>query len=130
MSNISNYLTSIRNACNVKHSYVKINYSKIYLNITKILYKNNYIKSYKIYNYNNDNKKKIIIYLKYINNNSVIKKIKIISKPSLRKYLKCKNIFKVLNGYGISIISTSLGIMTGYEAKKKKIGGEILCVVY
>ncbi|WOX79150.1 30S ribosomal protein S8 [Candidatus Shikimatogenerans bostrichidophilus] len=127
MDTIGNYLTLIRNACNVKKKYVKVNYSKINKNITKVLYNNNYIKKYKIYK----NKiKKIKIYLKYINNNSVIRKIKRISKPSLRKYLKYKNIYKVLNGYGISIISTSSGVMTGKEAKIKKIGGEILCIIY
>ncbi|WGH26653.1 MAG: 30S ribosomal protein S8 [Candidatus Shikimatogenerans bostrichidophilus] len=126
MDNLSNYLTLIRNACRVKHSYVKVNYLKISYNITKILYKKNYIKSYKVYK----KKKKIIIYLKYINNYSVIKVIKRISKPSLRKYIKYKKILDILNGYGISIISTSKGIMTGNEAKINKIGGEILCIVY
>ncbi|MDH3005166.1 MAG: 30S ribosomal protein S8, partial [Candidatus Shikimatogenerans sp. JK-2022] len=106
-----------------------VNYSNINLNITKVLYNNNYIKNYKISNYNKKYNK-IIIYLKYINKNSVIRNIKRISKPSLRKYLKYKNISKVLNGYGIYIISTSLGVMTGYEAVSKKIGGEILCIIY
>lgn len=128
MDTIGNYLTLIRNACNVKHFYVKVNYSKINLNITKVLYNNSYIKNYKIYK--NKNYNKILIYLKYINNISVIRKIKRISKPSLRKYLKYKKILKVLNGYGIYIISTSIGVMTGDEAKAKKIGGEILCLVY
>ncbi|WGH25210.1 MAG: 30S ribosomal protein S8 [Candidatus Shikimatogenerans bostrichidophilus] len=125
MDTIGNYLTLIRNACNVKKKYVEVNYSNINLNITKVLYKNYYIKYYKIHKDN-----KIIIFLKYINNTSVLRKIKRISKPSLRKYLKYKNIYKVLNGYGISIISTSLGVMTGYEAVSKKIGGEILCIIY
>ncbi|WGH27149.1 MAG: 30S ribosomal protein S8 [Candidatus Shikimatogenerans bostrichidophilus] len=130
MDTIGNFLTLIRNACNVKHYNVKVNYSNINYNITKILYNNNYIKKYEIYNIKNNVKKKIIIYLKYINNYSVIRKIKRVSKPSLRKYLKYKNIYNILNGYGISILSTSNGIMTGYEAKKKKIGGEILCIIY
>ncbi|MDH3004574.1 MAG: 30S ribosomal protein S8 [Candidatus Shikimatogenerans sp. JK-2022] len=129
MDNISNFLTLIRNSCNVKKRKVIVNFSNINLNITKVLLNNNYIKSYKIYNYKKKYKK-IAIYLKYINNISAIRKIIRISKPSLRKYLKVKNIKKVLYGYGISIISTSLGIMTGYEAVSKKIGGEILCIVY
>ncbi|WGH25764.1 MAG: 30S ribosomal protein S8 [Candidatus Shikimatogenerans bostrichidophilus] len=128
MDTIANYLTLIRNACNVKNYYVKVNYSKINYNITKVLYKKNYIKSYKIYTKKKYNK--IIIFLKYINNISVIRNIKRISKPSLRKYFKYKKIFKVLNGYGISIISTSIGVMTGDEAIEKKIGGEILCIVF
>ncbi|MDH3004219.1 MAG: 30S ribosomal protein S8 [Candidatus Shikimatogenerans sp. JK-2022] len=128
MDTISNFLTLIRNSCYVKKKNVKVNFTKIILNITKVLYNNNYIKKYKLYN--NKNYKKIIIYLKYINNNSVIRCIKRISKPSLRKYFKYKNINKVLNGYGIYIISTSLGVMTGYEAYTKKIGGEILCIIY
>ncbi|MDH3003718.1 MAG: 30S ribosomal protein S8 [Candidatus Shikimatogenerans sp. JK-2022] len=128
MDTIGNYLTLLRNAYNVKHNKVKVNYSKIIFNITKLLYKNNYIKSYKLYKKNNF--LKILIYLKYINNYSVIKKIIRISKPSLRKYLKYKNIYRILNGYGISILSTSSGIMTDNEAKKRKIGGEILCIIY
>ncbi|WGH25027.1 MAG: 30S ribosomal protein S8 [Candidatus Shikimatogenerans bostrichidophilus] len=130
MDTIGNFLTLIRNAYNVKKKNVKANYSKININITKVLYNNNYIKSYKLYRINNKKYNKIKIYLKYINNKSVIINIKRISKPSLRKYLKYKNIKKILNGYGISIISTSLGVMTGYEAVKRKIGGEILCTIY
>ncbi|MDH3004787.1 MAG: 30S ribosomal protein S8 [Candidatus Shikimatogenerans sp. JK-2022] len=129
MDTIANYLTLIRNATNVKKRYVKVNYSNINLNITKVLYRNYYIKKYKIYKFKK-NYNKIKIYLRYINNESVIKKIERISKPSLRKYLKYKKIYKVLNGYGISIISTSLGVMTGYEAYSKQIGGEILCIIY
>ncbi|WGH24660.1 MAG: 30S ribosomal protein S8 [Candidatus Shikimatogenerans bostrichidophilus] len=129
MDNISNFLTIIRNGYNVKKKYIKVNYSNIILSIVKILYRNKYIKLYKIYN-NKNKYKKIIISLKYINKLSVINKIIRISKPSNRKYLKYKNIKKVLNGYGISIISTSFGLMTGYEAFSKKIGGEILCIIY
>ncbi|MDH3004435.1 MAG: 30S ribosomal protein S8 [Candidatus Shikimatogenerans sp. JK-2022] len=124
MDNISNFLTLIRNGSIVKKKYIKGNYSKINLNITKVLYNNNYINSYKLL------KNKILIYLKYVNNNSVIRLIKRISKPSLRKYLKHNQIKKILNGYGISIISTSLGVMTGYQAYSKKIGGEIICIIY
>ncbi|WGH24844.1 MAG: 30S ribosomal protein S8 [Candidatus Shikimatogenerans bostrichidophilus] len=128
MDNISNFITIIRNGYNVKKKYIKVYYSNIIFNITKILYRNKYIKSYKLYN--KKKYKKIIIWLKYINKVSVINKIIRISKQSSRKYLKYKNIKKVLNGYGISIISTSFGLMTGYEAYSKKIGGEILCIIY
>ncbi|MDH3004925.1 MAG: 30S ribosomal protein S8 [Candidatus Shikimatogenerans sp. JK-2022] len=126
MDSIANFLTLIRNAFRVNKKNVKVNNTKLNLNIIKVLYKNNYIKKYKILK----DKKKIKIYLKYINNKSVIRYIQRVSKPSLRKYIKYKKIKKVLNGYGILIISTSFGVMTGYEAYVRKIGGEMLCIVY
>lgn len=125
MDIISNFLTLIRNAYNVKKIKIKVNNSKLILNITKVLYKNKYIKFYKIYN-----KKDIIIWLRYINKRPIINKIIRISKQSNRKYLRHNNIKKVLNGNGISIITTSFGVMTGYEAFSRKIGGEILCIIY
>ncbi|WGH25485.1 MAG: 30S ribosomal protein S8 [Candidatus Shikimatogenerans bostrichidophilus] len=128
MDTIANYLTLIRNSINVKKKYVITNYSRINLNITSVLYNNNFINKYKIKKINR--KKKIKIYLKYIKNRSIIRYIKRISKPSLRKYVKYKEIKKVLKGYGISIISTSMGVITGYEAVSRKIGGEILCIIY
>ncbi|BDT61494.1 MAG: 30S ribosomal protein S8 [Flavobacteriales endosymbiont of Rhyzopertha dominica] len=133
MDIIGNYITLIRNGCYAKKNKIYVKYSKLILNITKILYKYNYLNKYKIINNeSNKNKKlyKLLLYLKYINEYSVIRNIKRISKPSLRKYYKYKNIFKVLNGYGKCIISTSKGIMTGEKAIKNKIGGEILFIIY
>lgn len=128
---IANYLTCIRNACSVNKRIVKIPFSKIKEKISHILYDQGFILNYKIEK-NDSNHIFIKLALKYdrINHNSVIKYIKRISKPGLRSYCKSTNIPRVLNGLGIAIISTSQGIITDKEARKNKIGGEILCYVY
>ncbi|WP_317167287.1 30S ribosomal protein S8 [Blattabacterium cuenoti] len=124
MDSISDFLTIIRNACFVKHKILIVKYSNIKKNISNVLLENGYILSYKIEN------NKIKIALKYYKKESVIKKIIRISKPGLRKYCKYKNLPRVLNGLGIAIISTSYGVITNKQAKKNRIGGEILCYVY
>ncbi|WP_202985747.1 30S ribosomal protein S8 [Blattabacterium cuenoti] len=124
---IADLLTRIRNASLVKHPLLEVPYSRLKKEITKVLLDNGYILDYKL-----ENKKgKIIkIALKYYQNISVIQKIIRISKPGLRKYIKYKNLPRVLNGLGIAIISTSHGVITDKQARKKKLGGEILCYVY
>ncbi|QIK16636.1 30S ribosomal protein S8 [Blattabacterium sp. DPU] len=125
MDVIADFLTRIRNASLAKHKLLKVPFSKMKKEIICVLLENGYILDYKIEN------KIIKIALKYYKEKtSVIQKIIRISKPGLRKYCKCKNIPRVLNGLGIAIISTSSGIITDKQARKKKIGGEILCYVY
>ncbi|MGX7586092.1 30S ribosomal protein S8 [Candidatus Karelsulcia muelleri] len=124
---IADCLTRIRNGCLAKKDIIYIQYSKLKKNILKILLEQGFIVNYKL-----KTNKIIKVYLKYIypNKNSVIKYIKRISKPSLRKYSSSKNLPRVLNGLGIAIISTSKGIITDKLARKKKLGGEIICYVY
>ncbi len=127
MDVIADFITRIRNASLAKHKIIEVSSSKIKKEIVRVLLENGYILGYKT----EDNKKIIKIALKYYKEKtSVIQKIIRISKPGLRKYCKYKNIPRVLNGLGIAIISTSSGIITDKQAKKKKIGGEILCYVY
>ncbi|WP_341656094.1 30S ribosomal protein S8 [Blattabacterium cuenoti] len=127
MDVIADFLTRIRNASSVKHKLMEVPFSNIKKEIIRVLLENGYILDYKI----EKNQKIIKIALKYYKKNtSVIHKIIRISRPGLRKYCKYKNIPRVLNGLGIAIISTSSGIITDKQAKKKKIGGEILCYVY
>ncbi|MGX7592623.1 30S ribosomal protein S8 [Candidatus Karelsulcia muelleri] len=124
---IADCLTRIRNGCLAKKDIIYIQYSKLKENILNILLEQGFILNYKL-----KQNKIIKVYLKYIypNKNSVIKYIKRISKPSLRKYSSSKNLPRVLNGLGIAIISTSKGIITDKLARKKKLGGEIICYVY
>ncbi|WP_202983699.1 30S ribosomal protein S8 [Blattabacterium cuenoti] len=124
---IADFLTRIRNASIAKHPLLEVPSSKLKKEITKVLLDNGYILDYKL-----ENKKGEIIKiaLKYYQNISVIQKIIRISKPGLRKYLKYKNLPRVLNGLGIAIISTSHGVITDKQARKKKLGGEVLCYVY
>ena len=128
---IADYLTRIRNASLTGHKVVEIPSSKIKNEITKILFDEGYIMSYKIVEIK-DNQDIIKIALKYdgLTNEPVIRKIQRISRPGLRKYSGSKNIPRILNGLGISIVSTSKGVMTGKTALKNKIGGELICYVY
>lgn len=126
---IGNYLTSIRNAFLVGKKVIIVPSSNLKKSITKILFDQGYILSYKFEDFNKKNNY-IKIALKYNNNVSVIKSIKRVSKPGLRKYCNSKNIPRILNGLGVAIISTSSGLMIDKEARKKNIGGEILCYIH
>lgn len=126
---ISDYLTRLRNAIAAKHKIVEIPGSNVKKAMTKILMDQGYILNYK---FTEDNKQGIIkIALKYNNKtkDSAIKNLTRISKPGLRKYSGVDTLPRVLNGLGIAIVSTSKGLITDKEARKQKIGGEILCYV-
>ena len=126
---ISDYLTRLRNAIAAKHKVVEIPGSNVKKAMTKILMDQGYILNYK---FTEDNKQGIIkIALKYNNKtkDSAIKNLTRISKPGLRKYSGVDALPRVLNGLGIAIVSTSKGLITDKEARKQKIGGEILCYV-
>jgi small subunit ribosomal protein S8 len=127
---VADYLTRIRNAVSATHRVVEIPASNLKKEITKILFDQGYILSYKFID---DDKQGIIkIALKYDKhtNDPVIKKIQRASKPGLRKYSSSEDIPRVLNGLGIAIMSTSKGIMTGKQAQREHVGGEVLCYVY
>ena len=127
---IADYLTRVRNAIQAKHKIVEIPASNIKKEITKVLLDYGYILGFK---FEEDDKQGIIkIALKYAgaNKTPVMTKIQRVSKPGLRKYVDSKNLPRVLNGLGISIISTSKGVMTGKQAKKENVGGEVLCYIY
>jgi small subunit ribosomal protein S8 len=127
---IADYLTRVRNAISAKHKVVEIPASNIKKNMTKILHDKGYILSYK---FEEDDKQGIIkIALKYEPETKmpVIKSLTRVSRPGLRKYADSDNLPRVINGLGIAIISTSRGLMTDKEARKNKIGGEVLCYVY
>ena len=128
---IADYLTRIRNANLAGHRIVDIPASKIKKEITKILFDQGYILSYKFEE--TENKQGIIkIALKYdkYTKEPVIKKLQRISTPGLRKYSSSETLPRILNGLGISIVSTSKGVMTGKQAAKDNVGGELICYVY
>lgn len=127
---VADYLTRVRNAVLAKHRVVEIPASNLKKEMTKILYDQGFILSYK---FTDDSKQGVIkIALKYDkhNNDPVIKHIERASKSGLRKYAGNTEIPRVLNGLGISIISTSKGVMTGKQAQREHVGGEVLCYVY
>jgi small subunit ribosomal protein S8 len=128
---LADFLTRIRNANAAGHRVVSIPASKIKKEITKILFDQGYILSYKFEETDN-NQGSIKIALKYdqTTKQPVIKKIQRISTPGLRKYAGSTELPRILNGLGVSIVSTSNGVMTGKQAKQEKVGGELLCYVY
>ncbi len=127
---IADMLTRIRNANKVRFKHVDILLSRINLNIAKVLKKSGYISGYDI---KKDARgyQVLRVYLKYADTKkSVLTGIQRISKPGRRVYVRSEKIPKVLNGYGIAILSTSRGVLTDKEASDAKVGGEILCNVW
>jgi small subunit ribosomal protein S8 len=127
---IADYLTRIRNGIGARKRVVEIPHSKIKESISQVLLDMGYIANYKVYEVNNF--KHIKVALKYdpATKRSVIQKLERISSPGLRVYASVDEIPRVLNGLGISVISTSRGVMTGKQAQAENVGGEVLCIVY
>mgnify|MGYP000701695201 CR=1 FL=1 len=129
MDNIANMLTIIRNAQAVKKESVKAPYSKVNFGISEILKKEGWVKSVELKK--RGEKSWIIINLSYDKEGMPeIKEIKRISKPGKRVYVGYKEIPVVSQGYGIAVLSTQNGIIAGKDARKQKVGGEILCKVW
>ena len=127
---IADMLTRIRN-CNVKkYKNVQIPFTKLNLNIVKVLFSEGLIDSFE--ELQNGVKSSLRLTLKYTNHDRkpAIVEIQRISKPGFRIYSNAKKMPKILGGFGISIVSTSSGLMTGQQAKEKGIGGELLCYVW
>jgi small subunit ribosomal protein S8 len=127
---IADFLTRIRNANSAQLKVVTIPASNVKKAMTAILYEKGYITNYM---FEDDNKQGTIkIALKYNNSTKVpaITKLERASRPGLRKYAGAENLPRVLNGLGISIISTSKGVITDKEARKLNVGGEVLCYIY
>ncbi|TSC93383.1 MAG: small subunit ribosomal protein S8 [Candidatus Berkelbacteria bacterium Licking1014_7] len=122
---ISNMLVSIKNGYSQNKANVSTPFSKIKIEILRVLKKTNYIKDFKY----NEIKRSIQIDLKYFDDFPAINLIKRISKPSRRAYSQAKNIPRPRLGYGIIVMSTPEGVMTHQTAKKKRLGGEIICEV-
>lgn len=127
---IADYLTRIRNAVRANHRVVEIPASNLKKEMTKILFDQGYILSYKFDDSTSQGSIKIALKYTQDTNESVIKKIQRISKPGLRKYASSSEMPRILNGLGIAIVSTSHGVMTGKQAQRENVGGEVLCYVY
>lgn len=124
---IADMLTRIRNASNVRKAEVVIPFSKLKMGIASILAREGYVAKAE---QKQDRHPYIVITLKYSNGESVISHIKRISTPGHRTYIKKDNIARILNGFGIAILSTPQGLLTDKEARKAKTGGELICEVY
>lgn len=125
---ISNLLTIIRNGIQAKKEAVDIPASKMTENILSIFKDKGYIEDYRLMKTGVQGSYKV--YLKYEEKNPAIIGLKRVSKPGLRVYVGQNEIPRVLNGLGTAVVSTSKGVMADSEARRQKIGGEILCEVW
>ena len=124
---IADLLTRIRNAGKALLPVVELPHSRMKESVAKILKGEGYVGDVAV---EGAAKKKLTIRLKYQGKKCVIEGIKRVSKPGLRRYVGSTEIPRVLSGMGVSIVSTSEGVMTGAQAKKKNLGGELLCYVW
>jgi|YNPMSStandDraft_1061717.scaffolds.fasta_scaffold06507_4 small subunit ribosomal protein S8 len=126
---IADFLTRLRNGLLVRKRFVIVPYSKIKLAILKILKEKGLISGFAFRE--NNNKKIIVVYLRYDEEGMpFLENLKRISKPGRRIYFKAKDLKPLRKGYAFRIVSTSRGIMTDEEARKRKLGGEVICEIY
>lgn len=126
---IADMLTRVRNASSARHEFVLIPASKLKANIAKILKDEGFIRSYEL---QQDGVQGVLkVYLNYLDKKTAaISGLRRVSKPGLRVYVNRREIPRVYGGLGIAILSTPRGVMTGQEAWRNKLGGELLCYVW
>ena len=125
---IGDMITRIKNAQKRNHKKVQLPSSKFKVKIAEVLKTEGYIIDYKLFS--ETNKPELQISLKYNSGNPVISSIQRISKPGRRIFSRAESLPKINNGLGIAIISTPKGVMSDIDARKQKIGGEIICKVF
>ena len=136
IDSISDMLTRIRNAHAARHTVVIVPKSKLKLAIAQVLEKESFVEKVEcVKDAKNEKMENIQITLKYDQVSSTVKKpaiegIRQVSRQGQRIYVKKTDIHKVRNGYGISIVSTSQGVMSGKEARKRGLGGELICELW
>jgi small subunit ribosomal protein S8 len=124
---VADMLTRLRNANSALLTDVEVNHSKLKESIAGILKREGYLADYSV---EGKTAKKLKMKLKYNGRKGVIAGLKRISKPGLRRYIGATEIPRVLNGMGISIVSTPRGVMTGTDARKQNVGGELVAFVW
>lgn len=126
---VADFLTRIRNAHNARHQKMDVPASKLKAEIARILKEEGYIANVKPVD--EEGRHLLRVYLKYgVNNESAIRDLKRVSKPGCRVYIGKDEIRRVQGGLGISIMTTPRGVMTGRQARREGVGGEILCEVW
>jgi small subunit ribosomal protein S8 len=125
---IADMLTRIRNGIHARHQRADMPASKLKIEIARILKEEGYVSNFKVAE---EGKKKVLkVFLRYdADGVSVISNIDRVSKPGRRVYVGASEISKVLGGMGINILTTPRGVMTGKNARKSRVGGELLCTV-
>jgi len=125
---VADFLTRVRNAIGARHQKVDIPASKLKLEIARILKEEGYISNFKVTE--EEGRRVLRVYLKYSNNNeAAINALKRVSRPGCRVYVGHSEIPRVMGGLGINILTTPKGVMTGRQARREKVGGEVLCEV-
>lgn len=125
---IADMIIRIKNALMARHETVAVPHSRVKEQISKILVENQYVESYQV-----DQKapqSDLVFKLRYVGKVPAITDVRRISKPGRRIYTTSAKIPKALGGYGITIVSTSKGVMTDKEARKQNVGGEVLCQIW
>lgn len=126
---LADFLTRIRNATRAGHRYVDVQFSVMNQNMAQVLCEQKFVEHFLVKHEGAIGT--IRIFLRYIGGkDSLIRGIRKISNPGRRKYVGYTEIPRVFNGLGISILSTSQGVLVGHEARKRKVGGELLCYVW
>lgn len=126
---VADFMTRIRNAIRARHQKLDVPASKLKAEIARILKEEGYIANYKTSE--EDGRAVLRVYLKYgSNNEAAIRDLSRISRPGCRVYVGRDGIKRVQGGLGISIITTPRGVMTGRQARREGVGGEILCEVW
>lgn len=126
---VADYLTRVRNSNKAKHKRVDVPRSGLKLEITKALLREKFISRYKVIE---DGRQGMLrVYLRYTpEGDGIITGLKRVSRPGLRRYVGKQDIPRVYNGIGTAILSTSSGVLTSKEARKRGVGGEVLCYVW
>lgn len=124
---ISDLLTRIRNAGMARHAKVTIPHSKLKESVASILKQEGYVADVTV---EGATIKTIVVSLKYEQRRPVIVGLRQISTPGLRRYVRSTEIPRVLGGMGVAVVSTSRGVMSGQDAKKQNLGGELVCYVW
>jgi len=126
---VADFLTRIRNAHGARHQKLDVPASKLKAEIARILKEEGYIANYKAAEENGQ--KVLRVYLKYgANNEAAIRDLQRVSKPGCRVYVGRDEIRRVQGGLGIAILTTPKGVMTGRQARRENVGGEVLCEVW
>ena len=126
---VADLLARIRNSIHARHQKLDVPASKLKLEIARILKEEGYISNFKPTE--DEGHKVVRIYLKYDNNNdAAISNVERVSRPGCRVYVRRTEIPRVLGGMGINILTTPRGVMTGRQARKQGVGGEVLCEVW
>ena len=128
---IADMLTRVRNALRARHQKVDVPASKLKMELARILKEEGFILNYKMADDEGAAGRTIRLYLKYTpGNEPAISKIERISRPGCRVYVGSEDIPRVLGGLGINILTTPRGVMTGRDARKENVGGELLCQIW